>query len=137
MSTNLVRLYCIPVYAQFPTTDAIVNFSRPENAREDPRFLGLSGYFRKFIPTYSVGCKDEVFGWFDHQQKAFQELKDVLISETVFTLLMFELNINYIQIRVLSGWRQYLCNMLTERRNLQPSIADSPAQWRNACIVTN
>lgn len=69
-------------------TSAIVNFSHPENATEVRRFLGLSGYFRKFIPAYSVISeplrqllrKDEVFGWSDLQQKAFQELKAALIS---------------------------------------------------------
>lgn len=38
-------------------TDAIRNFKQPEKVHEVQRFLGLAGYFRKFIEKYSIKAK--------------------------------------------------------------------------------
>lgn len=74
-------------------TSAIVNFKTPVNISDVRRFLGLSGYFRKFVPAYAVISeplrkllrKDEPFNWGESQDSAFQELKNALITEPVLT----------------------------------------------------
>ncbi|GFW65231.1 retrovirus-related Pol polyprotein from transposon 297 [Trichonephila clavipes] len=38
-------------------TKSVVNYPEPKTTKEVQRFLGLTGYFRKFIPTYSVIAK--------------------------------------------------------------------------------
>ncbi|GFX70479.1 hypothetical protein TNCV_4474131 [Trichonephila clavipes] len=38
-------------------TKSVVNYPEPKTTKEVQRFLGLTGYFRKFIPAYSVIAK--------------------------------------------------------------------------------
>jgi hypothetical protein len=58
------------------------------------QFLGLTGYFRKFVANYAVQAKplsyllqkDVVWEWGEEQSKAFEILKESLIVEPVLTL---------------------------------------------------
>ncbi|GFT44970.1 retrovirus-related Pol polyprotein from transposon 297 [Trichonephila clavipes] len=70
-------------------TKSVVNYPEPKTTKEVQRFLGLTGYFRKFIPAYSVIAKplsdllrkDTPFN-FDVKQKAsFDELKRLLCQK--------------------------------------------------------
>ncbi|GFX50968.1 retrovirus-related Pol polyprotein from transposon 17.6 [Trichonephila clavipes] len=72
-------------------TKSVVNYPEPKTTKEIQRFLGLTGYFRKFIPAYSVIAKplsdllrkDTPFN-FDVKQKAsFDELKRLLCQKPV------------------------------------------------------
>ncbi|GFX95030.1 hypothetical protein TNCV_3046621 [Trichonephila clavipes] len=72
-------------------TKSVVNYPEPKTTKEVQRFLGLTGYFRKFIPAYSVIAKplsdllrkDTPFN-FDVKQKAsFDELKRLLCQKPV------------------------------------------------------
>ncbi|GFU24767.1 transposon Tf2-9 polyprotein [Trichonephila clavipes] len=72
-------------------TKSVVNYPEPKSTKEVQRFLGLTGYFRKFIPAYSVISKplsdllrkDTPFN-FDVKQKAsFDELKRLLCQKPV------------------------------------------------------
>ncbi|GFT93159.1 retrovirus-related Pol polyprotein from transposon 297 [Trichonephila clavipes] len=72
-------------------TKSVVNYPEPKTTKEVQRFLGLTGYFRKFIPAYSVIAKplsdllrkDTPFN-FDVKQKAFfDELKCLLFQKPV------------------------------------------------------
>ncbi|GFS62413.1 hypothetical protein TNCV_1262171 [Trichonephila clavipes] len=72
-------------------TKSVVNYPEPKTTKEVQRFLGLTGYFRKFIPAYSVIAKplsdllrkDTLFN-FDVKQKAsFDELKRLLCQKPV------------------------------------------------------
>jgi len=70
-------------------TKCVLNFPIPVNTKDVKSFLGLSGYYRRFIPNY--GCiakplttllkKDTKFQWSDLCQKAFDELKNILTKE--------------------------------------------------------
>lgn len=60
------------------------------------RFLGLTGYYRKFFPGYGGICqplynltKKDVFQWFSAVAIAFDRLKEVMVSLQVFALLDF------------------------------------------------
>ncbi|XP_065358763.1 uncharacterized protein LOC135952674 [Calliphora vicina] len=77
---------------------AIKNFIPPRNVTEVRRFLGLTGFFRKFVEGYSIISKpltnllrkDAQFVWGDDQQKAFGKLIDVLSSRPVLCLYDYD-----------------------------------------------
>ncbi|GFS73739.1 retrovirus-related Pol polyprotein from transposon 17.6 [Trichonephila clavipes] len=58
------------------------------------RFLGLTGYFRKFLPSYSAIAKplsdllrkDSLFQFYAEQQTAFQKLKYLLSQQPVLSI---------------------------------------------------
>jgi len=67
---------------------AIAKFQRPLDAHEVRRFLGLAGYFRRFIVKYAqiaapLTCltgKDVPFVW---SENAFTALREILCNEPV------------------------------------------------------
>lgn len=73
---------------------AVKNFPIPRNIHEVRQFLGLTGYFRKFIKGYgevarpltSLLKKDATWQWLDAQERAFSLLKDRLISMPILAL---------------------------------------------------
>jgi len=75
-------------------TLSVINFPKPTCVKQVQSFLGLTGYFRKFIPQYSIIArplsnllKNEVRFHFDEEQEhAFQQLKNILCREPVLQL---------------------------------------------------
>lgn len=81
-------------------TKAITDFERPDTQRKMRQFLGLTGYFRKFVPGFAqitqplraalVGSKDsksnEMIEWTPELQKAFEELKGKLVDKPILEL---------------------------------------------------
>ena len=74
--------------------EAIVNWQPPTNVTEIRSFLGLAGYYRKFVEGFSKIAtpltrlirKEEKFIWSDACQHSFDELKHRLTSAPVLTL---------------------------------------------------
>ncbi|XP_037928488.1 uncharacterized protein LOC119662907 [Teleopsis dalmanni] len=74
-------------------TEAIQNFNMPTTQIEVRRYLGLTGYFRKFIPGYAIISeplrqllkKNAVFKWTDQQTNAFVSLNEALTTGPVLT----------------------------------------------------
>ncbi|GFU98245.1 transposon Tf2-6 polyprotein [Trichonephila clavipes] len=72
-------------------TKAVQNFPEPKNVKQVQSFLGLSGYFRKFIQNYSIIAKplsdllrdNAVFHFGPEQQLAFQTLRQKLSENLV------------------------------------------------------
>ncbi|GFT80983.1 retrovirus-related Pol polyprotein from transposon 17.6 [Trichonephila clavipes] len=72
-------------------TKAVQNFPEPKNVKQVQSFLGLSGYFRKFIQNYSIIAKplgdllrdNAVFHFEPKQQLAFQTLRQKLSENLV------------------------------------------------------
>lgn len=70
---------------------AVLNFSTPKSPKEIKSFLGLAGYYRKFIPNFSkitlplvkLLRKNVNYEWTSLQQSAFENLKLLLCSEPV------------------------------------------------------
>lgn len=70
---------------------SVQDFPRPRNTKNIKQFLGLAGYYRRFIPNFSKTArpltellkKDTPFTWADTQEQAFSHLRDALISEPV------------------------------------------------------
>jgi len=75
-------------------TDAVTRFPEPKNVKQVQSFLGLSGYFRKFICGYSLIArsltnllkKDAPFHFEEAERGAFNELKTALAREPVLEL---------------------------------------------------
>ncbi|XP_022023774.1 uncharacterized mitochondrial protein AtMg00860-like [Helianthus annuus] len=66
----------------------------PKNPTEIRSFLGLAGYYRRFIQDFSkialpltrLTRKKETFVWGKEQEEAFRILKEKLLSPPVLTL---------------------------------------------------
>lgn len=75
-------------------TLAIKKFPQPATYKQVQSFLGLTGYFRKFIPSYAVVAKplsdllrkDRIFSFGEEQQHAFSKLKELLATQPVLAI---------------------------------------------------
>ena len=74
--------------------EAVVNWKPAKNVLEVRSFLGLAGYYRRFVegfsrieaPLIKLARKDVKYDWVDACQKSFEELKDRLTSALVLAL---------------------------------------------------
>uniref|UniRef100_A0A7N2LFY1 RNA-directed DNA polymerase n=1 Tax=Quercus lobata TaxID=97700 RepID=A0A7N2LFY1_QUELO len=73
---------------------AVVNWDRPTNVSEVRSFLGLTGYYRRFVEGFSriatpltqLTLKNVKFEWKEECEKSFQELKQRLVTALVLTI---------------------------------------------------
>ena len=71
--------------------EAVENMPPPKTPKEVRQFLGLVGYYRKFVPKFAdiarpltnLTKQDVKFEWTDKCQKTFQLLKDMLLKEPI------------------------------------------------------
>ena len=71
--------------------DTIQNMPRPRTPKEIKQFLGLTGYYRKFVPHFSeisrplakLTAKDTQFEWTPQCQFSFKMLIDALMSAPI------------------------------------------------------
>ncbi|KAE8687190.1 Detected protein of unknown function [Hibiscus syriacus] len=71
--------------------EAIVNWKRPKNISEICSFLGLAGYYRRFVEGFSIIAspltkllrKNVSFDWGEAQHESFEKLKAVLTQAPV------------------------------------------------------
>jgi hypothetical protein len=86
--------HCLTREGVKPSEDkvkAIRDYPRPRNVNEARSFLGLSGYYRQYIPNYAeisrpltlLTKKDHEFQWDSEQEEAFTRLKSEISSDTV------------------------------------------------------
>ncbi|XP_022866215.1 uncharacterized protein LOC111386019, partial [Olea europaea var. sylvestris] len=74
--------------------ETVTNWPKPTNVGEVRGFLGLAGYYRRFIEGFSkiaspmtqLTRKGTEFVWSKKCEQSFQELKDKLISAPVLTI---------------------------------------------------
>ena len=74
--------------------EAILNWKPPTSVTEIKSFMGLAGYYRKFVEGFSkiaapltrLTRKEEPFLWSEACQQSFDELKRRLTSAPVLTL---------------------------------------------------
>jgi len=74
--------------------EAVLKWERPTNVIEIRSFLGLAGYYQRFIKGFStiaspltkLTCKEVWFVWSEECEASFQELKERLPSAPVLAL---------------------------------------------------
>ncbi|XP_062171027.1 uncharacterized mitochondrial protein AtMg00860-like [Alnus glutinosa] len=74
--------------------EVVVNWERPTNVHEIRSFLGLAGYYRRFVegfsnpsdPLTTLTKKNAHFQWNDKCEASFQELKKRLVTAPVLVL---------------------------------------------------
>ena len=74
--------------------EAVSNWSRPTNFSEIRSFLGLAGYYRRFVEGFSklaspltqLTRKNMKFHWNDDCEKSFQELKHRLVTAPILSI---------------------------------------------------
>ncbi|XP_042454707.1 uncharacterized mitochondrial protein AtMg00860-like [Zingiber officinale] len=74
--------------------EAVSNWNRPKNASEIRSFLGLAGYYRKFVegfsriaaPMTALTKKNKRYEWTENCERSFAELKRKLTSAPILTL---------------------------------------------------
>jgi hypothetical protein len=74
--------------------EAIAKWPPPYNIKHLRSFLGLVGYYRKFVQHFSIICKPlinllkkgSLFIWTKRQQQAFYTLKQALVPAPVLAL---------------------------------------------------
>ncbi|GJS65924.1 putative reverse transcriptase domain-containing protein [Tanacetum coccineum] len=74
--------------------EAVKNWEAPRTLFEVRSFLGLAGYYRRFIKNFSkivnpltiLTQKSKTYGWGEEQENAFQTLKDKLCNAPVLAL---------------------------------------------------
>lgn len=75
-------------------TEAVKKFPMPASVRQVQSFLGLTGYFRKFVPGYSTIARPltnllkaaATFRFEKEEKDAFEQLKLILINKPVLSL---------------------------------------------------
>ena len=73
---------------------AVKEMKSPTDLKELQRFLGMTGYYRKFIegyagvaqPLYHLLRKKNKWNWTDNQERAFKELIEKLVSAPILRL---------------------------------------------------
>jgi hypothetical protein len=79
--------------------ESILNFPRPKDRKQLRSYLGVAGYFRKFMPHFAHVAasltnllrKGTRFVWTDEAEKAFLDLKSRLASKPILRPPDFEL----------------------------------------------
>jgi hypothetical protein len=74
--------------------EAVVSWDRPTNVSEVSSFLGLTGYYKRFVEGFScitaplthLTRKNAKFEWKEECEKSFQELKQRLVTAPVLTI---------------------------------------------------
>nr|GFC01998.1 putative reverse transcriptase domain-containing protein [Tanacetum cinerariifolium] len=74
--------------------EAITKWSRPTTVTGMRSFLGLAGYYRRFVEGFSrlalplaqLMRKGETFVWMDEREESFEELKRRLVTAPILTL---------------------------------------------------
>lgn len=93
---NLIKNNSITIDPE--RTKTLREFKPPRNARQVSQFLGMTGFFSKFINNYAEIClplnklrkKGTKFIWSEKCQESFQKLKDCISNPPVLQIANFQ-----------------------------------------------
>ncbi len=96
---------------------SILNWSVPKNVTEVRSFLGLAGYYRRFIPGFSKIAlpltqllrKESVFVWDDSCRASFDTLKIMLTEAPVLSQPESGKEFMFIPMLLIVDWYVCLC----------------------------
>lgn len=82
--------------------DAILNFARPQSVKDVKRFVGMTSWYRRFVPNFAtiVGPltnltrKNKKFVWSDETEESFVTLKSKLVEAPILCCPDFDLPFN-------------------------------------------
>jgi len=88
-------------------TEVIREWPVPKTIRDVRAFLGLGGYYRRFVPNFaciagplhSMVAKGKIFLWTPEAQQSFDRLKLALTSPAVLECLPMRVSLFSIQMR--------------------------------------
>nr|GEV19133.1 hypothetical protein [Tanacetum cinerariifolium] len=110
--------------------EAITKWPRPTSVTEIRSFLGLAGYYRRFVegflhlalPLTKLMRKGENFVWNEEREKIFEELKQRLLKPYEVNYPTHDLELAAI-VFALKIWRHYLygesCDVFTDHKSLK------------------
>ncbi|GBM35356.1 Retrovirus-related Pol polyprotein from transposon 297 [Araneus ventricosus] len=116
----------------FPSTlktKAVLNFPEPANLKQIHSFLGLAGYFRKFIPKYSTIArplsdllkKDRKFKFGEEERISFNQLKLLLAEKPVLRIYNPNYETELHTDSSLEGYGAILMQKSTDDKNFHPA----------------
>ena len=116
---------------------AISNFPEPKSKKNIKQFLGLAGFFRKFVRGFSVKAapltdvlkEDVPFSWGEKERSAFRDLKDALGQPPVLRFPDFELP--FILVTDASDLGIGACLMQKWGKNVHP-VAFFSKKWKRS-----
>ncbi len=93
----------------------IKHFPQPTSVEKERSFLGLTGYYRKFIRNYadiaqplsSLLKKNTELSWEPTQTKAFETLQEKLRSSPVLIFLDYTKKSYCVQMPLMLDWEEY------------------------------
>ena len=85
-------------YRQRSKIEAVQNFPTPNTPRNIKQFLGLAGYYRRFIKDFSARAKplsklykkEVLFEWGPEEEKSFKDLRQALCESPILQNPDFE-----------------------------------------------
>ncbi|GJV66315.1 putative reverse transcriptase domain-containing protein [Tanacetum coccineum] len=88
-------VYCDGIHVDPSKVESVKNWKTPESPTEIRSFLGLAGYYRRFIESFSkiakpltlLTQKNKAYVYGDKQEEAFRILKEKLCNAPVLALL--------------------------------------------------
>ncbi|GKB40269.1 putative reverse transcriptase domain-containing protein [Tanacetum coccineum] len=130
------------IHVDFAKIESIKDWASPKTPTEIRQFLGLTGYYRRFIEGFSkiakpmtkLTQKKVAFEWGDKQEAAFQTLKHKLCSAPILALPQGAENfivycdashkgLGAVLMQNEKIWRHYLygtkCTVFTDHKSLQ------------------
>ena len=127
---------------------ARIDFSRPINRKGIQHFLGLAGYFRRFIPHYSESTcpltellkKNNKFAWIEQCEKSFLDIKSRLASRPflrspnyrlpfVMAVDTSDVATGACMFQVVNGLEHPICYL-----SKQESLANAKVSARQQCV---
>ncbi|GKA42798.1 putative reverse transcriptase domain-containing protein, partial [Tanacetum coccineum] len=122
--------------------EAITKWPRPTSVTEVRSFLGLAGYYRRFVEGFSrlalpltkLMRKGEKFVWNEEREKSFEELKQRLVSSPILTLPSEQVESRLTVMLLEGSWGVYSYSMGKVVSEASPGV---PTYFKNKTALLN